>query len=203
VKDFYNQNREEFRTNAYIIVRTIFIADDESRPQAYFKAQAENMMRELEAVPLSMRTEAFAKKAEEASQDIFARFGGLITADAPERWIPKDFENTGPDGQPIFPPTMVEEIKRLNNPGEIRLAVSQDGMHLLYCENTQGGRIIPWEEASRIVEYVLKQRRTNDAMRRWLNRIYDRSDIRWHDGTVYEKAELTAILLPSERGPQL
>lgn len=203
IKEFYNKNREEFRTNAFLIVRTIFVADDRSRPQAFFKDQAERMMAELEAVPLNMRTEAFAKLATDKSQDIFAEFGGLLTGNAPEHWIPKDFENAGPDGKPIFPPTMVEEIRRLNRAGEIRLAVSVDGMHLLYCEDVRGGRVLPWDEASRIIEYLLKQRRRNQGMRTWLNRVYDRSDVRWHDGTVYEKEMLMETLLPSERGAQL
>ena len=201
VKDFYNKNRDEFRTNAFIIVRTIFIADDDSRPQSYFKAQAESLMAQLEAIPLEMRTEAFAKKAEEVSQDVFAEFGGLITADSPERWIPKDFNNLSPDGDPIFPAVMVEAIRRLAFKGEIRLAVSADGMHLMYCEDLQGGKTISWDEASRIIEYVLKQRRRHASMRNWLNRVYDRSDVRWHDGSVYEKEMLTEILLPSERLP--
>lgn len=202
IKDFYNKNREDFRTNAFLVVRTIFIADDGSRPQAFFKAQAEALMAELQAVPLSMRTEAFAKKAAEVSQDVFAQFGGLLTADSPEQWIPQDFENLTPEGDPIFPQPMVEGIRRLNTKGEIRLAVSVDGMHLLYCEDAQGGRVLPWDEAHRIIEYVLKQRRRVRAMQNWLNRVYSRSDVRWHDGTVYEKEMLTEILLPSERGAQ-
>ncbi|MCC8189064.1 MAG: peptidyl-prolyl cis-trans isomerase [Planctomycetes bacterium] len=198
VKDFYNKNREEFRTNAYIIVRTIFLYAERER-QAAYKAEAENMMRQLENVPAAQRTEAFAQMAREKSQDIFAEFGGLLTGDSPERWIPKDFENSNPDGSPIFPPTMVEEIRRLNRKGEIRLAVSADGMHLLYCEDVQGGKVLGWDEAARIIDYVLKQRVRNQRLRDWLGRVYDRSDVRWHDGTAYEKENLTEILLPSER----
>ncbi len=199
IKDFYNQNREEFRTNAFIIVRTIFIADEGNRPQSYFKDKAERLVAQLEAVPLDQRTEAFAKAARESSQDIFARFGGLLTGESPERWIPKEFDNLNPEGKEIFPGAMVEGIRRLNRKGEIRLAVSADGMHILYCEDMRGGRVLPWEEASRIVEFVLKQRRKDQRMRDWMNRVYDRSDVRWHDGTPYEKEMLTEVLLPSER----
>lgn len=202
IKDFYTQNREEFRTNAFIIVRTIFLAADGSQSQMYFKQRAEAMIAELSAIPMPARTAAFAKKAEESSQDIFARFGGLLTGASPERWIPKDFANANPDGSPIFPPLMVEGIRRLNQQGELRLAVSADGMHILFCEDLRGGRVMPWEEASRIIEYVLRQRFRNQQMRSWINRVYDRSDIRWHDGAVYEKEKLTEVLLPSERTPQ-
>ena len=199
VKDFYTKNREEFRSNAFIIVRTIFISADRRR-QAEFKMRAEQLVRQLEAVPLSQRTEAFANTAKEISEDIFGEFGGLLTGDSPERWIPKDFQNTNPDGSSVFPPTMVEEIRRLNNKGEVRLAVSADGMHLLYCEDVRGGQMMGWEEASRIINYVLKQRLRNTRLRGWLNRVYDRSDVRWHDGTKFEKELLTEVLLPSERG---
>lgn len=198
MREFYNENREEFRSAAFVIIRTIFIAEDGKRPQSYFKDQAEMVIRELEAIPVNMRTDAFAKKAREISEDVFAKFGGLLTADSPEKWIPKEFENVNSAGDPIFPQAMVEAIKRLNNKGEMRLAVSADGMHIMYCEDTQGGRIIPWEEASRIIEYVLKQRTRNARMASWLSRVYDRSDVRWHDGSKFEKELLTEELLPSE-----
>ena len=201
IKDFYTNNRDEFKSNTFIIVRTIFIATDDRRPQAFYKAQGEELMRSIEAVPLQERAAAFAKAAEEHSQDIFAKFGGLLTGDSPEQWIPKDFANQNADGTPIFPPTMIEGIRRLNKPGDIRLAVSEDGIHLLYCENVRGGRTVPWSEANKIIEYVLKDRYKNRQLRNWLNQIYDRSDVRWHDGAVYEKENLTRILLPSERGP--
>ncbi len=200
IKDFYNQNREEFRTNAFIIVRTIFIGEDGIKPQAYFKERAEKIMAQLEAVPPDQRTAAFAKAAQESSQDIFAKFGGLLTGESPEHWIPKDFDNKNPEGKDIFPPPRVEGIRRLNHKGELKLAVSSDGMHILYCEDLRGGRILPWEEASRIIDFVLKQRWKNQRMRDWLNRVYDRSDVRWHDGTLYEKESLTEVLLPSEQG---
>lgn len=202
VKDFYNKNRDEFKTNAFVIVRTIFLSTDStpSRPQSYYKAMAEDLMTQLDNVPVAQRTEAFAKAAREKSQDIFAKTGGLLTGDSPEKWIPKDFNNENEDGSPIFPPTMVEEIRRLNRKGEVRLAVSSDGMHLLYCEDVQGGKVIGWDEASRIIEYVLKERTKNSRMRGWLNRVYDRSDVRWHDGTMFNKETLTEILLPSEKG---
>ncbi len=199
VRDFYAQHKEEFRTNAFIIVRTIFISADGSRAQAHFKDKAEAIIRELEAVPLSSRTEAFAKKAGEVSEDIFARYGGLLTADSPEKWIPKDFGNEDPEGKPIFPVQMVETIRKLNQKGELRLAVSQDGMHVMYCEDVRGGKIIGWDEASRIIDFVLKQRTKNTRMRAWINRVYDRSDVRWHDGTRFEKEALTEALLPSEK----
>lgn len=202
IKEFYNKNRDDFKTNAFIIVRTIFLSTDTSRPQSYYKTVAEELMVQLEAVPLAYRTEAFAKAAKERSQDIFAQFGGLLTGDGPEPWIPKDFANKNPDGGDIFPPTMIEAIRRLNNKGELRLAVSADGMHLLYCEDVRGGKVLPWDEASRIIEYVLKERARNARLRAWLSRVYDRSDVRWHDGTPFEKEMLTEILLPSERVPQ-
>ncbi len=200
IKEFYIKNKDEFTTNAMIIVRTIFIATDDTRPQAFYKEQGEELMRRLEAVPPAQRTEAFAKAAEETSQDVFAKFGGLLTGGGAERWIPKDFNNQNADGSPIFPPTMVEEIKRLNHPGDIRLAVSADGIHLLYCEDVRGGRTVPWSEANDIIEFILKERYKNRHLRIWLNQVYDRSDVRWHDGAVYEKENLTRILLPSERG---
>ncbi len=200
IKDFYSKNKNEFSTNSMIVVRTIFIATDDRRPQAYYKSQGEDLMRRLEAVPAAQRTAAFAKAAEETSQDVFAKFGGLLTGGSPERWIPKDFNNRNADGSPIFPPTMVEEIKRLSKPGDLRLAVSADGIHILYCEDVRGGRTVPWSEANDIVEFVLKERYKNRQLRIWLNQIYDRSDVRWHDGAVYEKENLTRILLPSERG---
>lgn len=200
IKNFYNEHREEFRSNAFIIVRTIFLADDGRRPQAFWKAQAEELMGQISAVPLSRRTEFFAEMAREHSQDIFARSGGLLTGESPEKWIPKDFTNKNPDGSDIFPATMVEVIRRLNKPGEVRLAISEDGMHILYCEDNQGGKIMKWDEARNIIEYVLKTRSRNRSLRTWLNQIYDRSDVRWHDGTKYEKEYLTKILLPSERG---
>ena len=59
---------------------------------------------------------------------------------------------------------------------------------------------MPWDEAKRIIEFHLTQRQRAIAMRNWINRIYDRSDVKWHDGTAYEKAKLTEVLLPSERG---
>ncbi|MCL2000239.1 MAG: peptidylprolyl isomerase [Planctomycetes bacterium] len=198
VKSFYNQNREDFRTNAFLIVRTIFIGEDGIRPQSVFKERAERIMMQLEAIPIDQRTEAFAKAARESSQDVFAQFGGLLTGESPERWIPKDFENRTPEGRELFPLPMVEGIRRLNHRGEIRLAVSSDGMHILYCEDVRGGRVLPWEEAARIIDFVLKQRLKNQRMRDWLNRVYDRSDVRWHDGALYEKESLTEVLLPSE-----
>lgn len=199
IKDFYNKNRDEFKTNAFIIVRTIFLPVDTSRPQSHYKTTAEELMTQLENVPIAQRTDAFDKTARERSQDIFAKNGGLLTGDSPDKWIPKDFNNENEDGTPIFPPTMVEEIRRLNRKGDLRLAVSSDGMHLLYCEDVQGGKTIGWDEASRIIEYVLKERQKNSRMRWWLNRVYDRSDVRWHDGSAFEKGTLTEILLPSEK----
>jgi hypothetical protein len=199
VKAFYAQNRADFRTNASIIVRTIFIADDGTRPQSYFKARAESIMAGLLAEPLSRRTEAFDKAARENSQDIFARYGGRLTGDNPERWIPKEINNKNPDGSNIFPQPMVDAIRRLNSRGEIRLAVSSEGLHLMYCEDLRGGRDMPWSEAAQIIDYYLKQDARNRLLRAWLNRVYDRSDIRWHDGTPYEKELLTGIFLPSER----
>lgn len=200
IKNFYNENRDDFRTNTFLVIRTIFVPQDERRSQAFIKNQAEQMMGELERVPVSRRTDAFAAMARDKSQDVFSRFGGLLTGDSPEKWIPQDFENIGPDGNPMFPPTMVQEIRRLNKPGDLRLAISVDGAHLVYCEDVQGGRNIPWDEAKRIIEYVLKERARNDRLRQWLNEVYDRSDVRWHDGSVFEKSALTEILLPSERG---
>ncbi|MCD8140401.1 MAG: peptidyl-prolyl cis-trans isomerase [Planctomycetaceae bacterium] len=199
IKEFYNENRDDFRTNTFIVVRTIFISQDDRYSQAYTKNQAEEMMRQLQAVPFPQRTNAFAAMAREKSEDVFSRFGGLLTGDSPEPWIPQDFDNINPDGSPMFPPVMVEEIRRLNRPGDLRLAVSTEGAHLLYLEAVQGGRTIPWDEAKRIIEYVLKERARNERLRQWLNEVYDRSDVRWHDGTVFEKSALTEILLPSEQ----
>lgn len=199
VKKFYNEHRDEFRTNSMVIVRTIFISEAGSRPQSYFKDRAMQVMRELEAVPYPQRTEAFAKKAAETSEDVFKDFGGLLTAESPNPWIPKDFSNIGPDGKPIFPQQMIDAVRLFTHPGELRLAVSEDGMHIMYCENLQGGQVMPWEEASRLIEYVLRQQARNDRMRAWVNRVYDRSDVRWHDGTPYEKERLVEVLLPSER----
>ena len=203
VKDFYAKNRNEFRTNAMFIVRTIFIPQDGRRPQGFFKAQGEELMRLINNVPAPQRTEAFANAARQYSQDVFAQFGGLLTGDSPEQWIPKEFNNKSPSGEDIFPPTMAEEIRRLNQAGETRLAVSADGVHLVYCENIQGGRDVPWAEAKRIIEYVLTERSRNQRLRAWINRIYERSDVRWHDGTPFEKETLTRILLPSERNGML
>ncbi len=199
VKEFYAKNRDQFRTDAVIIVRTIFIPQIGRRPQAFFKAQGEELMRAIMAVPMPQRTEAFANAARQYSQDVFAQFGGLLTGDSEDRWIPKNFPNRGPDGGEIFPPTMAEEIRRLNRAGELRLAVSGDGVHLVYCEGIQGGQDMPWDTAKRIIEYVLTERVRNQRMRTWINRIYDRSDVRWHDGSLFEKETLTKILLPSER----
>ncbi len=199
IRKFYNDNREDFRSDSQIIVRTIFISADTSRPQAFFKDRAEAVMRELQAVPLNQRTDAFAKKASEISEDVFAQFGGRLTGDSPEAWIPKDFQNLDPSGKPIFPVQMVETIRRLNRRGELRLAVSTEGMHIMYCEDVRGGRVMPFDEASRIIDYVLKTQARNATMRSWLSRVYDRSDVRWHDGSPYEKETLTEILLPSER----
>ncbi len=202
IKDFYLKNRDEFKPNTLIVVRTIFLALDGKQPQSYYKAQGEEMLRQIDAVqPVAKRTEAFAKMAKEKSQDIFAQFGGLLTGDSPEKWIPKSFQNQNPDGSPIFPPTMVEEIRKLNKPGETRLAISDDGVHLLYCEEVQGGKEMTWQEASRIIEFILKERARNRGMRQWISEIYDRSDVRWHDGTEYEKELLTKPLLPTEMGP--
>lgn len=201
IRDFYNKNRDEFKSNMYIIVRTIFLVDDGRRPQAALKAQAEELVEEIKAVPQNRRTEYVDKMAKEISQDVFAQFGGLLTGDSPERWIPRDFSNKNPDGSDIFPPTMIEGIRRLRKPGDVRLAVSADGMHVLYCEDVQGGKMMKWDEARGIIEYVLKTRSRNQRLRSWLNQVYDRSDVRWHDGTRYEKEYLTKILLPSEQGP--
>lgn len=201
IKNFFNENREDFRTNSMIIVRTIFLADDGRLRQAALKAEAEKLVDQVKAVPANQRTAYFDRLAREVSQDVFGQFGGLLTGQSPERWIPKDFANQNEDGSPIFPPTMMEAIRRLNRPGEVRLAVSEDGMHLVYCENVQGGQVIKWDEARNIIEYVLKTRLRNRHLRTWLNQIYDRSDVRWHDGTVYEKENLTKALLPSEQGP--
>jgi GTP-dependent phosphoenolpyruvate carboxykinase len=46
---------------------------------------------------------------------------------------------------------------------------------------------------------VLTERVRNQRLREWINRVYDRSDVRWHDGSRFEKETLTKILLPSER----
>lgn len=199
IKAFYNKHRDEFKTNAYIIVRTIFIGADTSRAQSYFKDRAEKLMSDLQAVPLERRTEAFDKAAKEVSQDIFAEFGGLLTGNSPERWIPKDFDGRNADGEDIFPPQMTEEIRRLNHKGELRLAVSRDGMHILYCEDVRDAKVVPWDEASRIIEYVLKQRAKDARMRVWMEKVFDRSDVRWHDGARFERELLSEILLPSER----
>ncbi|MDR0361496.1 MAG: SurA N-terminal domain-containing protein [Planctomycetota bacterium] len=199
IKDFYNKNRDSFRNDAFIVVRTIFIADDGSRPQSYFKSRAEDLLQTLSATPPSMRTDAFAKAAQESSQDIFGQFGGLLTGAAPEPWMPQEFNNESEDGKPIFPEEMVAAIRRLKTRGEIRMAVSAEGFHLLYLEDIRGGNILGWDEASRIIDYYLKQRYRNERMRSWIGRVYDRSDVRWHDGSSYEKSRLTEILLPSER----
>lgn len=200
VRDFYLDHRQEFTMDAFIVVRTIFIGEDGIRPQSHFLAQAEALKRQLEMVPLDQRTEAFAKAARESSQDVFAEYGGLLTASSEEPWMPRDFSNESPDGRELFPQAMVQGIRSLRTKGEIRLAVSEDGVHLFYLEDLRGGNTLPWDEAKRVIEFLLKQRRRNDAMRNWINRIYDRSDVRWHDGSAYDKAQLTQILLPSERG---
>lgn len=202
IKDFYSENRAEFRSNAFIIVRTLFLAFDRSRPHSFHQDQAAEIKRHLDAIPMPQRTDAFAEAAKKLSQDVFAEFGGLMTGGNPEKWIPKDFENAGPDGQPMFPPSMVEEIRRLSRPGDLRIAVSEDGVHLMYCENVRGGQEFPWEEARRVIDYILQERYRNQKLRVWLNQIYDQSDVRWHDGAVYEKENLTRILLPSEQVPQ-
>ncbi|MDR1612281.1 MAG: peptidylprolyl isomerase [Planctomycetota bacterium] len=200
IKDFYTRNRDSFRNDAYIVVRTIFIADDGSREHSYFKSRAEDLWRTLSGTPLSTRTEAFSKAAQESSQDIFAQFGGLLTGAAPEPWMPQDFSNDGPDGKPIFPEEMVAAIRRMKSKGEIRMAVSSEGFHLLYLEGIRGGNIIGWEEASRIIDFYLKQQYRNERLRTWIGRVYDRGDVRWHDGSPYEKSRLTEMLLPSEHG---
>jgi hypothetical protein len=202
IRKFYTDNKEDFRSDSQIIVRTIFIAADSSSAQAVFKAKAERVMEELQAVPPGQRTAAFAKKAGEISEDVFAQHGGLLTGDMPDAWIPKDFNNLNPEGEPIFPVQMVEVIRRLNRAGELRLAVSSEGMHIMYCEDVRGGRLMPFDEASRIIDYILKSDARNRRMRAWLSRVYDRSDVRWHDGTPYEKETLTEVLLPSERHTQ-
>lgn len=200
IKDFYLRNRDSFRTDAFVKIRTLFIAVDGSRPQSYFKDRAEDIMRTLQSTPREMRTDAFAKAAMESSQDVFAPFGGLLTADSPEQWIPQEFANKKSDGSPVFPAQMAEGIRRMKNKGEIRLAVSDMGMHLLYLEDVRGGNVIGWDEASRIIEYYLKQRARNERLRAWIGRAFDRSDVRWHDGSAYDKAQLTESILPSERG---
>lgn len=202
VKEFYAKNRDEFKTNTFIIIRTIFLPLDPRRSQAFMKNQGDTLLRQISVIPMPQRTDAFAAAAVEYSQDVFSQFGGLLTGDAPEKWIPKDFNNNTPDGGTMFPPTMVEEIRRLNKPGDIRLAVSEDGIHLVYCEDVRGGQEIAWGEAKRIIEYVITERVRNKRLRQWLHRVYDRSDVRWHDGTVFDKNALTEILLPSERVPQ-
>ncbi len=199
VKDFYAKNRDEFRTNVQFVVRTIFIPIIGRRPQAFFKAQGEELMAAIQRTPYPRRTEAFANAAREYSQDVFAEFGGLLTGEAEERWIPRDFNNRNEEGGDIFPATMVEEIRKLARPGELRLAVSADGVHLLYCDDVRGGQDVPWTEAKRIVEYVLTERARNQRLREWINRVYENSDVRWHDGTRFERETLTKILLPSER----
>ncbi len=200
IKQFYIDNRESFRSDAFIIVREIFIGEDGIKPQSFFKEQAEELIRQLEMVPVSQRTDAFDKMAREKSQDVFAEYGGRLTAGAEQGWMPQEFINERPDGRDIFPPEMVEGIRRLKQKGEVRLAISVDGMHILYLEDIKGGTIMPWAEASRIIEFHLKQRQKIIAMRNWINSIYDRSDVRWNDGTAYEKRELAEVLLPSERG---
>lgn len=199
IKDFYSRNKEQFRTNAFVIVRTIFIPGDTSQPQSYFKSRAEDLQREIEATPLDARTAFFAKKAAEVSQDVFAKFGGRLTMDSPEPWIPQEFANAGPDGKEMLPGPMAEAIHRLNRKGEVRLAVSKEGMHLMYLEDIKGGETIGWEEASKMIEYLLRQQNKDARMRQWIDRIFSRSDVRWNDGTVYEKAKLKEALLPSER----
>lgn len=199
VKEFYAKNRDEFRSEGVFIVRTIFIPLDGRRPQGYFKAQGEELMRTIQAVPMPRRTEAFARAARQYSQDVFAEFGGMLTGDSEDSWIPASFDNKTPDGGDIFPPTMAAEIRALNRAGELRLAVSGDGVHLLYCEDIRHGRDVPWDEAKRIIEYILTEQKRNERLRWWIDRIYDKSDVRWHDGTLFEKATLTKILLPSER----
>ncbi len=199
VKEFYAKNRDEFRPSGTIIVRTIFIPLDGRRPQAYFRAQGEELMNTLRSVPVAQRTEAFANAARQYSQDVFAEFGGLLTADSPDRWISSTFPNRNAEGEPIFPETMAVEIRRLSRAGEIRIAVSDDGVHLVYCEDIRHGRELSWAEAKRIIDYVLTEQLRNERLRWWINRIYEQSDVRWHDGAPFEKDTLTKILLPSER----
>lgn len=200
VRDFYLNSKELFRNDAYIIVRTIFIADDGTRSQSYFRDRATQIMNQVNMMPLSQRTDFFAKAAREVSQDVFAEFGGLLTGSAEDSWLPQGFTNRTPDGSSIFPEPMVEAIRQLKTPGEVRLAVSEDGIHLLYLENLRGGNIVPWSEAKRVVEYFLRQKVRVEALRGWINRIYDRSDVRWHNGETFEKERLTESLLPTERG---
>ena len=200
VRDFYLNNQDDFRTDAFIIVRGIFIGEDGRRPQSFFREQAEDIIRQIEAVPLYERTNAFDKLAKEKSQDVFAQFGGRLTGNSPDPWMPQEFRNQTPEGDALFPAEMEQGIKRLTQKGEVRLAVSEDGMHILYLEDIRGGSIMPWAEAKRVIEFHFRQRRTNEAMRTWINRIYDHSDVTWHDGSRYEKAQLLEPLLPSERG---
>lgn len=202
VRDFYLSNRENFTMDAYIIVREIFIGYDGRRAESHFIEQGQKIIQEIEAASYTGRTEAFIKAAGEHSQDIFAEVGGLLTNNPSDPWMPRDFANEMPDGTPIFPQPMVDGIKSLSVKGEIRLVTSEDGVHLLYLEDTRGGNVMPWDEAKRLIEYLLKHRRRNEAMRNWINRIYDRSDVRWHNGNPYDKALLTQVMLPSERGMQ-
>ena len=200
VRDFYVNNQESFRSDAFIVVRTIFIGEDGRRPQSYFREQAEALIRQIEAAPLSDRTAVFDRIARENSQDVFAEHGGRLTGGNSDPWMPQEFNNENAEGKPIFPLAMEEGIKRLAHKGEVRLAISEDGMHILYLEDLRGGSIMPWSEGKRVIEFFLKQRRTNEALRIWINRIYDHSDVKWHDGTAYDKALLTQPLLASERG---
>lgn len=199
IKDFFNKNKEEFRTNAFVIIRSIFIPADTSQAQSYFKDRAESIQRELMAVPYPARTDAFASKAKEVSMDVFAQFGGLLTGPAENRWMPQEFNNRGKDGQDLFPQQMAQAIRNLTHKGEIALAVSKDGMHLVYLEDIRGGKIIPWDSASKMIDYMITQRIREDKMRVWLDRVFSRSDVKWHDGTKYDKTKLTEALLPSER----
>ncbi|MDR3211081.1 MAG: hypothetical protein LBU79_04105 [Planctomycetota bacterium] len=200
MKEFYTQNQDGFRQDAFVIVRTIFLGYDGRRPNSFFRQQGEDLAWQINSVPLSERTEYFSRLAKEQSQDVFAEHGGRLTGDAAEAWMPREFTNVNAEGRPIFPEAMVEGIRSLVNRGEVRVVESEDGVHLLYLEDVRGGGVISWNESKRVVEYVVKQRNRNAAMRSWINRIYDHSDVKWHDGTPYDKAILTEEILPSERG---
>ncbi len=201
IRDFYAKSRDAFKENCMVIVRSIFLALDDSEDDSLVRRKADLLRRKVISKPRAERSAFFAGIAREFSEDAFKSGGGLIRISPdPQGWFMQDIQNPQRGGRNIFPIAMCRAIKNLTRKNDVSPVIkSERGYHILFLENIKGGRTLPFNDAVPVITRYLEQKERRKRMRKWIRDKWQRTDVKWHDGEPYPLEDILASLQDSKK----